>query len=459
MCALRQNRRCPVSTKCACGFAKQVYAGSCAFPRQMRSFDLFKPMVCWMSFVRTRFFVWIGLVMMCALAVAACTSASGAGSRSSLPDGGEEAEAAETTSWPDAGAPGAPDAGAVPGEERDAGTVVASDAGSTQAGGADGGATDAGPGDTSIRFIALGDSGKGNEGQRKVAQAMLEVCQERGGCGFALMLGDNIYDTGVDDINDEQWQEKFELPYADLDFPFFSTLGNHDYGAPPIVSFLGGIGIDPRRGEAQVEYSNVSEKFIMPDTHYRFTQGPIDFVSLNTTSMFWADLGWVESAAGFDDENDRMLADLTTWAAESTSPWRIAFGHHPYLSNGPHGNAGRYDGVSVEGLVGSGTEIRNFMESHIIGHFDVYLCGHDHSLQDLGRVNGTELFVSGGGASHTDLSGENAALWQRARRGFLLVEGDAQELTFTFVEVPDDEDAASGPWHYAHSRTISRYTR
>ena len=390
----------------------------------------------------------------------ACTSASGSGPRTSVPDGGSTesppnppvpvSSDAGTTPRTDAGAaPAAPDAGT--GQNTDG------DAGAGNASVSDGGSADAGAQDTTIRFVALGDSGKGNDGQLKVAQAIFDVCQERGGCEFALMLGDNIYDTGVDDINDDQWQEKFEVPYAALDFPFFSTLGNHDYGAPPIVSFLGGIGIDPRRGEAQVDYSDVSDKFIMPDIHYRFTQGPVEFVSLNTTSMFWADLSAVESTVGFDDDNERMIADLNTWAAESTSPWRIAFGHHPYKSNGPHGNAGTYDGVSVEGLVGSGTELRNFMENHIIGHFDVYLCGHDHSLQDLGPVNGTELFVSGGGASHTDLEGENEAIWERARRGFLLVEGDAQELTFTFVEVPDTSDQAGVPWLYAHSRTISRY--
>lgn len=331
----------------------------------------------------------------------------------------------------------------------------------TDAGGAaDAGSADAGPASPLLRFVALGDSGKGNEGQRQVAEAMGAVCAARGGCAFALMLGDNIYDTGVDDINDAQWQEKFEVPYADLDFPFYATLGNHDYGAPPIASFLGGIGIDPRRGAAQVDYTGVSQKFVMPDTHYRFVEGPVEFVSLNTTSLFWADLGLVESTVGFDDENDRMRQDLPAWAASSTAPWRIAFGHHPFLSNGPHGNAGAYDGVAIEGLVGSGTEIRDFMQEHVVGHFDVYLCGHDHSLQDLGTHGGTEIFVSGGGASHTDLEGENPAEWQAARKGFLLVEADDTNLTFTFVVVPDPGDAPAGPssggWYYAHSRSVTR---
>lgn len=372
---------------------------------------------------------------------------------------------ARSPSRPDAGARVSPDAGVpdgglpTPPSPTDGGPMSPIDGGISaptgDAGSGNGAAPDGGVPQT-FRFVAIGDAGKGNTGQRQVAEAIFQVCLERGGCDFALMLGDNIYQTGVSDVDDAQWQEKFEVPYADLDFPFYSTLGNHDYGAPPVASFLGGIGIDPRRGQAQVDYTDVSQKFVMPDTHYRITHGPLELVSLNTTSMFWADFGTVESVIGFDDENDRMLNQLNEWESASTAPWRIAFGHHPYLSNGDHGNAGTYDGVVIEGLIGSGTELKSFFESYVLGKFDMYLCGHDHSLQDLGSVNGTELFVSGGGASHTDITDRNPALFQRDRRGFLLAEGDEEQITFTFVVLPDDEDGASLPFTYAHSRTLRR---
>ena len=75
--------------------------------------------------------------------------------------------------------------------------------------------------------MALGDAGKGNTAQRDVAIAMRDVCAAKG-CDFALLLGDNIYDAGVDSVTDAQWQTKFELPYKDLNIPFYPTLGNHD---------------------------------------------------------------------------------------------------------------------------------------------------------------------------------------------------------------------------------------
>jgi hypothetical protein len=348
---------------------------------------------------------------------------------------------------PDAGPPPQPDAGPAPavdaGAPPDAGPPPAEDAGVD-------------PPNNAIRFVALGDSGKGNEGQALVAAAIKSECDARGGCDFALLLGDNIYDTGVDDIDDAQWQEKFEIPYQDLDFPFYATLGNHDYGAPPELDFLGGIGIDPRRGENQVDYGGTQSKFTMPNVHYKFEQGPVEFVSLNTTSMFWADLSTIEESVGFDEDNTNQRADLLAWEMASTAPWRIAFGHHPYVSNGPHGNAGQYDGVIIDGLIGSGTELKEFFDEYVKGHFDVYLCGHDHSLQDLGTIDGTDFLVSGGGASHTDFEGDNNVEWQADRRGFLMVEADNNNMTFTFFVVPDSEDGVTDPYTAAPSRTITR---
>ena len=44
-----------------------------------------------------------------------------------------------------------------------------------------------------VKFIAIGDTGKGNADQRRVAIAMRDLCAAKG-CDFVLMLGDNIYD-------------------------------------------------------------------------------------------------------------------------------------------------------------------------------------------------------------------------------------------------------------------------
>ncbi len=43
----------------------------------------------------------------------------------------------------------------------------------------------------SLRFVALGDAGEGNDAQYKVAGAMANLCAEKG-CDFAIYLGDNF---------------------------------------------------------------------------------------------------------------------------------------------------------------------------------------------------------------------------------------------------------------------------
>ena len=58
-----------------------------------------------------------------------------------------------------------------------------------------------------IKFVAMGDAGKANEGQKLVAKAIKEKC-DKDGCDFVILLGDNIYDSGVDSLQDKQWQDK-----------------------------------------------------------------------------------------------------------------------------------------------------------------------------------------------------------------------------------------------------------
>ena len=92
-----------------------------------------------------------------------------------------------------------------------------------------------------VTFAAFGDSGKGNEGQKQVADAVVAKCK-KDGCDFIMLLGDNIYNSGVDSVNDPQWQEKFEIPYKDLDVVFKPALGNHDNGG--LTLGIGGLPID-----------------------------------------------------------------------------------------------------------------------------------------------------------------------------------------------------------------------
>lgn len=346
----------------------------------------------------------------------------------------------------DAGAGGPRDAG---GGGVDAGHDAGFDAGIAPVGndaGVDAGTdagTDAGLPPEAIGFVVMGDVGEGNDDQRAVAAQIDTFCAtER--CDFVILLGDNIYDAGVESVTDDQWRTKFEEPYADLELPFYAVLGNHDYGGVigvcPLCSEQGGLGNQFDRGPIEVEYTMHSEKWTMPATHYTFQLGNVGFVMLDTNSILWDDttngdqLAWYRGA----------VADLRAAGAE----WIVAAGHHPYLSNGAHGNAGTYESIEVGGVdvpipipIMDGRNVLSFFDTYVCGDADVYLAGHDHNRQWLNEPSacgGTELIVSGAGAKVKgfDDTERNATHWQDATvEGFMHVTIDGDTFIGRFVDM------------------------
>jgi tartrate-resistant acid phosphatase type 5 len=263
-----------------------------------------------------------------------------------------------------------------------------------------------------VRFVALGDTGKAGAGQKQVAEAMRKKCAESG-CDFVILLGDNFYNDGVVSVTDPQWRTKFEDIYRDLDIPFYAVLGNHDYGGD-------GAGYEARRAEVQVAYTRRSTRWKMPAKHYHFTAGNAEFFALDTTEQMYTAAGAQKKA-------------VAGWLEQSLATWKIALGHHPILSNGPHGNAGAYEGIPFLPIV-SGGGIKDFMEEVICGKVDLYLCGHDHSRQYLADTcKGTELVVSGAGAKTTKLHRKNPHRFQSLGVGFLYVRIEGNTLTAEFV--------------------------
>lgn len=265
-----------------------------------------------------------------------------------------------------------------------------------------------------VRFVAMGDTGKGNQGQKDVAAAIAAKCASSG-CDFIQLLGDNIYDSGVTSTTDPQWQSKFELPYAGISQPFYVVLGNHDYGGD-------GAGFEFKKGANEVAYSAVSTKWKLPAAHYQRVVEHVQFIGLDTNLMM------------YNRDVDKQKAAVSGWLASSASTWKIAFGHHPFLSNGPHGNAGNYDGLWWVPIAG-GQGVKTFLNDNVCGKVDLYICGHDHSRQWLtGTCKGTELAVSGAGASTTALEGKNAARYQSDQIGFLYVTISDRTLTAEFID-------------------------
>lgn len=259
----------------------------------------------------------------------------------------------------------------------------------------------------SVSFVAFGDagqqSGSGPAIQTAVGDAMAKICEQRG-CDFALELGDNIYLSGVDSVEDAQWQSKFEQPYANFNYPIYAALGNHDNSTGP------GEGSDNTKGDFQVEYhySGKSSKWNMPARYYNFSwpetsSTPVaEFFALDSNPLT-AILPDIDPEFNYVTYGAEQQAWFSNALQNSKAKWKIAFAHHPYLSNGIHGNAGNYDGIPdiMPILTINGRPWLDFLNATMCAEgVDIFFQGHDHELQWLKpveRCGKTQFIVSGAG--------------------------------------------------------------
>ena len=169
------------------------------------------------------------------------------------------------------------------------------------------------------------------------------------------MLGDNIHPAGVTSVNDPQFIEKFEKPYAGLDLPVFTILGEHDWG---------------RKGkmynwQAQIDYTKKSKIWRMPSDVYSLTVGDVKIIALNTNSFPVSKVqkGWLR----------KELED-------SAARWNLVMGHKPIFSYGYHGDTD----FLIEDVL-----------PLLCGKVDLYLSAHEHKQQVLKADCGLPLVVSG----------------------------------------------------------------
>lgn len=305
-----------------------------------------------------------------------------------------------------------------------------------------------------LRFVAVGDFGKGNANQRLVGDAMQRVCDQSGGCDFAIGLGDNIYGAQPQDSYDNLFETKFEQPFANVRFPFYMALGNHDNSL-----IIDGGGNFNHRGEIQVAYSHrtdrSSNKWIMPARYYVHShpQG-----ALNPLATFFA-LDSNPFMSPLDINPDyfflRYADEQATWLrqalASNRAPWKIAYAHHPYLSNGLHGNAGNYDSLLPVGPLTyrlSGELYRQWLQKHVCGKVDVYVAGHDHDVQLLHSVpecGNTILLLSGAGAdprAFVDRKRNPVIYQQDNQLGFAIGEISGDTLRVKIYSVSGTDGAA-----------------
>ncbi len=262
-------------------------------------------------------------------------------------------------------------------------------------------------------FILIGDTGKANETQVQVANAIDYLCQSTK-CDHGILLGDNIYPAGMNHENDQIMDLKFGDIYKHLTFNFYAVLGNHDYGKLTRAW---------KKGQYQIEYSKKNPQFILPHFYYVQEFENVVIAFIDTTRLMW----------NKDYKIQKDIINKARVLASEKNKFLIVAGHHPYLSNGEHGNAGTYEGKKILPYFASGKFVKKFLDENVCKYADLYLSGHDHNLQVF---DGTQIgckgkfIVSGAGASTTKLIRKTPAIYQSEVPGFFILKTSKNSLNY-----------------------------
>ncbi len=249
-------------------------------------------------------------------------------------------------------------------------------------------------------FILIGDSGKLNQGQKTVSESLNDYCKNNV-CQYGLLAGDNVYPSGVKSKKDKILYKVFDDFYNSLGIPFFVALGNHDYGR---------LSISPRKASYQLLHARKNPLFILPYYwHLKETNNAV-IATIDTTRLMW----------GKNYKDQAEFLDHAYHLSLIKNKWFIVQGHHPFLSNGTHGNAGNYENYKHPYFL-SGKYVKKFIQNYVCGKAHFYISGHDHSLQVIdGKIKNCDTIqiVSGSAAEVTKLYPRNQTKFEALELGF-----------------------------------------
>ena len=282
------------------------------------------------------------------------------------------------------------------------------------------------PAGQNLTVLVTGDAGTGEAGQHAVATAARSLFADEP-LSLAIGLGDNIYEDGPESPDDDEFAAKFEVPNTGLDVPWLMALGNHDN-----TLIVPGDGSWLERGNNEVGYHARSPRWWMPSRYYS-----VALPAANPVAEFFVlDLNplcaYIPQLLGYWAPNGQYMMDQRKWLRDSLSAssarWKFVCNHFPYIANGPHGNAGAYDGVP--GLLphANGTFVKELFDQEVRGRAQFFLAGHDHSQQVLAptaATGGAHQIVSGAAAKTVGGQSRitNPALYQNfSSLGFMVLD-------------------------------------
>jgi len=226
-------------------------------------------------------------------------------------------------------------------------------------------------------------------GMHAVSAAMKTLCNQDKPCDFGVMLGDNIYPSGLtfgaDGFDDaDRLRDMFTVPYGNLvpqptDFLTYVTLGNHDWETSRASGF------------AQIEFLENAPGFYMDGPFYSVKppggNGEVELFIVDTSMMLastpvyedYLDDNGAEVVTDVLAEPDYFVQPLSEaeigmadWLENalktSTATWKIVVAHHPVWSS---------SGSKFE----QGRALRQLILPAMCKYADLYVVGHDHTLE------------------------------------------------------------------------------
>ena len=270
-----------------------------------------------------------------------------------------------------------------------------------------------------LNFIAMGDWGRnGADHQLQVAKQMGITANEIGSM-FTIATGDNFYPSGVISEFDPLWKYSYEDIYTDfrLQWDWYPVLGNHDYKSNP---------------NAQVKYSTISRRWKMPARYYSKTfsingdttqQVLLVFIDTNPfIPEFYRNAEYGPNVKGQDTVKQKRWMEKLLSTKSPNIKWKIVVGHHPMFTGGS-----RTEGYDTKA-------IRNTLKPLFDrNQVDVYLSGHEHSLQHMQSAGNLHHIISGAASEKTPARLIENSLLSASDYGFFVFSVTGKELLLQAV--------------------------